>query len=336
MKGQKVKPVKRTNKIDNADLFTTAANEHYQKHIKTHSKQSLSFINEKIDWKRLLQPIERVLSQEKSGLSSSGRPTHDLLVIVKCFLLQSIYNLSDPRLEEEIADRRSFQLFLGLASGDSIPDETTICRYRELFARLGLDKRLFSSFTKQLEERGLIVGKGTIVDATIKEAQATPNSQRDSDAKFAKRRGKTHYGYKGHIGMDEETDVIHTVEFTTANVHDSDKFDDLLLGTEKRVHADKGYANRERRKQLRKRGILPKIMYKGYRNHPLTKWQREQNTIFAKTRNAVEKPFAYMKTILNYTRCRYYDFNRNRFQFSMAALVYNIRRLMTLAPRGTH
>ncbi|MCK9407879.1 MAG: transposase [Bacteroidetes bacterium] len=72
-------------------------------------------------------------------------------MIVKCFLLQSIYNLSDPRFEEEIADRRSFQLFLGLASGDLIPDETAICRYREQFARLGLDQKLFSSFNKQLE-----------------------------------------------------------------------------------------------------------------------------------------------------------------------------------------
>jgi IS5 family transposase len=131
-----------------------------------------------------------------------------------------MYNLSDPRLEEEIADRRSFQLFLNMASGDSIPDKTTICRYRELFARLDLDQKLFSSFNKQLSERGLIVGKGTIVNATIKETQATPHSHRDSDAKFTMHRGKIHYGYKGHIGMDEDTDVIHTVEFTTANMHD--------------------------------------------------------------------------------------------------------------------
>jgi IS5 family transposase len=246
-----------------------------------------------------------------------------------------MYNLSDPRLEEEIADRRSFQLFLGMASGDSIPDETTICRYRELFARLALDQKLFASFNKQLSERGLIVGKGTIVDATIKEAQATPNSHRDTDAQFTKRRGKTHYGYKGHIGMDEDTDVIHTVGFTTANVHDSEKFDDLLLGTEKRVHADKGYANKERRERLQRSGVQPKIMHKGYRNRPLTKRQREQNKIFAKTRNAVEKPFAYMKVVLNYTRCRYYDFQRNRFQFSLAAVVYNIRRLVTLTLRVT-
>jgi len=328
-----MKTLKRTNKIDNADLFTTAAGENYQKHIKTQSKQSLKFINDKIDWKKLLQPIERVLSREKAGRSSSGRPPHDLLIIVKCFLLQSIYNLSDPRLEEEIADRRSFQLFLGFSSGDSIPDETAICRYREQFARLGLDQKLFSSFNKQLEERRMIVGKGTIVDATIKEAQATPNSHRDSDARFTVRRGKTHYGYKGHIGMDDQTDVIHTAEFTAANVHDSIKFDDLLIGTEKRVHADKGYANKERRIALRKTGIVPKIMHKGYRNHPLTKKQIAQNKIFSQTRNAVEKPFAFMKVVLNYTRCKYYDFKRNRFQFSMAALVYNIRRMITLTPK---
>lgn len=332
-KEEKMKHKKRSNKIDNADLFTTAAGAHYQKHIKTQSKQSLNFINEKVDWKKLLQPIERVLSQEKAGLSSSGRPPHDLLVIVKCFLLQSIYNLSDPRLEEEIADRRSFQLFLGLSSGDSIPDESAICRYREQFARLGLDKKLFSSFNKQLEERKMIVGKGTIVDATIKEAQATPNSHRDSDAQFTVRRGKTHYGYKGHIGMDDQTDVIHTVEFTAANVHDSNMFDDLLLGTEKRVSADKGYANKERRVALQKAGIVPKIMHKGYRNRPLTKKKIAQNKIFARTRNAVERPFAFMKVVLHYTRCKYYDFKRNRFQFSMAALVYNIRRMITLTPK---
>ena len=295
-----MKPIRLRNKIDNDDLFTTEISEHYHKHIKIHNKKTLNFINEKIDWQKLLQPIERVLSI-KAGLSSSGSPSHDLLMIMKCFLLQNMYSLSDPRLEEEIADRRSFQLFLGMVSGDSIPDETTICRYRELFARLALDQKLFTSFSKQLAERGLIFGKGTIVDATIKEAQDTINSHHDTDAHFMKRRGTTHYGYKGHIGMDDDTEVIITVEFTTANAHDSDKFDDLLLGTKNRFHADKGYANKDRQERLQRSGVQPKIMHKGYRNRPLTKLQREQNKIFAKTRNAVEKPFAYMKVVLNYT-----------------------------------
>jgi IS5 family transposase len=131
-----------------------------------------------------------------------------LLIIVKCFILQSIYNLSDPRLEKEIADRRSFQIFLGLNSSDSIPDETTICRYRELFATLELDKKLFSEFNKQLTELKFILGKGTIVDATIKQAQAKPNSNRDNDADFTIKRSKTYYGYKGHIAIDEDSEVI--------------------------------------------------------------------------------------------------------------------------------
>ncbi|MCK9407877.1 MAG: transposase [Bacteroidetes bacterium] len=133
--------------------------------------------------------------------------------------------------------------------------------------------------------------------------------------------------------MDDQTDVIHTAEFTSANVHDSNKFDDLLFGTEKQVHADKGYANKERRIALQKAGIVPKIMHKGYGNRPLTKKQIVQNKIFFRTRNAVEKPFAFMTVVLNYTRCRYYDFKRNRFQFSMAALVYNIRQMITLTPK---
>ena len=218
----------RSNKIHNVDLFTQTANGYFEKHIKTQSKQALMLIDKMIDWIKLLAPIEKKLAIEKANLSSAGRKPHDLLVIVKCFILQTIYALSDPRLEEEIADRRSFQMFLGLTSNDSIPDETAICRYRELFARLGLDRMLFDSFNKQLAKHNLIVGKGTIVDATLKQAQATPMSKRDQDATFTKRRGKPTYGYKGHIGVDADTTIIHSVEFTPAHVHDSDKFDPAL------------------------------------------------------------------------------------------------------------
>ena len=87
-------------------------------------------INKKINWEKLVAPLKKTLAAVKADLSPAGRKPHDLVVIVKCFLLQTIYNLSDPRLEEEIADRRSVQIFLDLTSNDSIPDETTICRYR--------------------------------------------------------------------------------------------------------------------------------------------------------------------------------------------------------------
>jgi IS5 family transposase len=170
------------------------------------------------------------------------------VIIVKCFILQIIYDLSDPRLEEEIADRRSFQLFLGLNSGDSIPDDTTIVRYRDLFVGRGLDKKLFQEFKEQLKRSGLILEKGTLVDVTIKQAQAAPKSQKDKDANFTQKKNKKYYGYKDHIDMDSDTKIIHTTEFTQDSVHDSDMFDHLVTGKERSIIADKDYCNRERKK----------------------------------------------------------------------------------------
>jgi len=322
----------RSNKINNIDLFTSAANATFNKHIKTQSKQALEIIKTRINWNKLLKPIEETIAKEKQNNSPAGRSPFDLLVIVKCFILQTIYNLSDPRLEEEIADRRSFQIFLDINSNDSIPDETTICRYREMFARLGLDKTLFNEFNKQLKSLNLIVGKGTIVDATIKQAQAGSESNRDKDADFTKKRGKTYYGYKGHIAIDEDSEVIKTVEFTKASIHDSSAFDQLVDYSERAVFADKGYANKIRRKKLEAAGIFDGILAKGYRNKPLSKSDKRFNKLLSSVRNRVERPFAFMKQVLQYGRCSYYDIKRNRFEFIMGALVYNIRKLITAMP----
>ena len=173
----------RNNKINNVDLFTQSANDYFKKHIKTQSKQALEIIDWLVDWKALMKPLEQsVIRFER------GRKPMSLLVMVKCFILQQIYSLSDPRLEEEIADRRSFQLFLGLSSGDAIPDETTICRYRDFFARQQLDRKLFQALNQQLKDAGLILERGTIVDASIKQSYTKPSGQsRDSDARFLKR-----------------------------------------------------------------------------------------------------------------------------------------------------
>jgi len=316
----------RSNKIHNADLFTQAANDGFRKHVKTQSKQALEIINGRVDWKRLLKPIEAAVAKERASASPAGRSRTDLLVIVKCFLLQMMYNLSDPRLEEEIADRRSFQIFLGLTSHDAIPDETTICRYRELFARLGLDKKLFKGFNRQLAERGLIVGKGTIVDATLKQAQAFGGGGRDKDARYTSRKGKMFFGYKGHVGMDAKTEIVHTADFTPAHVSDSEMFDTMLLGTERAVYADKGYASKQRRQALEEQGVRCGILFRGARAHPLTRRQKRINKRLASKRAAVERPFAFLKRILGYVRCRYYDLARNRLQFLLSLMVYNIRR----------
>lgn len=320
----------RTNKINSIDLFTSQANLNYQKHVKTQSMRTLEILKDIINWDELLIPIKIAITSERSS-EPAGRKRFDLLVIVRCFLLQSIYNLSDSKLEEEIADRRSFQIFLDLYSGDSIPDETTICRYRDLFSKDGLDKLLFDTFNKQLQARNMLLKRVTLVDATIKQAQANPGKKREPDASFTKKRNKTFFGFKGHIGTDLGTGVIHSVEFTPANVHDSNKFDDVVTGNEQSVYADKGYASKKRKKELEDKGIFCGIHEKGYRNHPLSREQIAKNKQKSKIRNNVERPFSFMKKVLGYDRCKYYGLAHNRFQFIICAFTYNIRRLLTLS-----
>jgi len=323
--------MKRSNKIHPMDLFTQAANEHFEKHIRTQSKRALQTLDELIDWDRLVDPLEAAIQRASKSTSAAGRPRHDLRVIVKCFLLQRIFDLSDPRLEEEIADRLSFRLFLGLTSSDSIPDETTLVRYRKLFASLKLDTLLFTEYNHQLQERGLIVGKGTAIDATIKQAQAHSNSNRDTDARYAKKKGSVTFGYKGHVGMDTDTEVIHSAVFTPGNEADTNVFEPLVRGTETIVYADKAYPSEERAQWLRRHGMQNGILRRASRAHPLSAWKQRRNKQLSKTRAAVERPFAFMKHVLHYTRCRYFDIGRNRFQFFLTLIVYNMRRDLSLS-----
>lgn len=321
----------RTNKVDNTDLFTQSANDNFKKHIKTQSKAALEIINNSINWKELIEPIDKTIQR-----AETGRRPFAILTIIKCFILQSIYSLSDSRLEEEIADRRSFQIFLDIKTGDSIPDETTICRYRDMFSRLELDKILFKSFYKQLKKKGLVLEQGTLVDATIKQAytRAIPNNNennRDKDANFTKRGHKTIFGYKGHIGMDIKSKIIHSTEFTPVSVHDSEMFEKVIHKKESMVMADKGYASNARKDKFIKNGIRWAVLDKGYSGNPLTKKQISRNKKISKIRNEVEKPFAFMKTVLEYSRCSYYNIKRNRFQFNFKTIIYNLRRMITLS-----
>jgi len=169
-----------------------------------------------------------------------------------------------------------------------------------MFSSLGLDKILFNEFNKQLKKLNLIMGKGTIVDATIKQAQATPTSKRDKDADFTKKREKTYYGYKRHIAIDEDSELIKAVEYTSASIHDSSQFEQLINYTqEKSVFADKGYANKNRRKKLEANGIFDGILSKDYRNEPLNRSEKTINKLLSTVRNRVERPFAFMKRYYN-------------------------------------
>lgn len=269
--------------------------------------------------------------------SAEGRPSYPPLVMLKCLLLQQWYGLSDAELEEAVSDRLSFRKFAGLALDEEVPDHTTFCRFRQELVRHGVAEKVFVEMNRQLEKRGLILKKGTLIDATLVEADATARQigddeieTSDPDADFARQRGKAFFGYKAHVGVDQGSGLIRRALVTPANIHDSTVGDDLICGDERQVFADKAYHSRARRDRLQASGIKDGIMRRGARSHPLSVKERVRNSRLARTRCAVERVFAILKRTYGWTRVRYRGLAKNASHFFLLCTAMNLRRSIIL------
>jgi len=216
---------------------------------------------------------------------------------VKLLLLQQWYGLSDPGLEEAVDDRLSFRRFAGLPLDEGVPDHSAIWRFRQELAKAGLAEALFAEVGRQLDAKELIVRKGTLIDATLVAAAVKPPkgnagevSERDPEAGWTKKNGKSHFGYKAHIAVDEGSEIIRDAILTSADLHDSQPAASLIQGDEKAVYGDKAYASEALRTKLAAAGIDDRVMYKASRNKPLKPWQTWFNKVVAAIRCAVEPP----------------------------------------------
>ncbi len=300
--------------------------------------QAASRINEKhfilridreIDWKRISGKLEVLYDPRK------GRPSFPPLVMLKTLLLQQWYNLSDPEAEESVSDRLSFQKFLGLSMSDSVPDETTICRFRNRLVEHGLYEKVFEDINRQLEKKGLIIKQGSIVDASLVKSHYRPSKSeetKDADAAWTVKQDKPHYGYKAHVSVDVGSELIRKAEITPAHVHDSQVFEELVVGDEYAVYADKGYSGEERREYLEARGIYCGIMEKAKRGRRLDMWQGKRNKRISKVRGAVERCFGVLKAHYGYVRVKYGGLKRNRCQLYLLASAVNLKRMLKLVP----
>jgi len=307
---------------------------------RSRSDALLEKLADAVDWKRLAEISQGVFKDTKRG-----RPTIPVEFSLKCLFLQYLYNLSDPALEDALIDRLSFQRFLGISFDRDIPDFSTIWRFRERLTNTGLYDRLFEAVVADLDAEGMVLRRGTLVDATIVHAarkqrrsepdEGTPaapreESQHDHDATVTKK-GKTfYYGYKGHIGVDQGSDIIRTKRFTTASVHDSTEFSNLVSGDERSVFSDKAYANDETKREFRAKGIFNGVLDKGRRNRPLSRKQKKDNAQKSSVRSAVERPFAHFKRLYGYVRTRYVTLRRNDLQFTFLCMIHNFRRKIAL------
>jgi IS5 family transposase len=294
--------------------------------------ERLEQVARQVKWYRF-EKLLRKLEPE-----AAGRPPFEPLLMFKALLLQQWYALSDAQLEEALNDRVSFRRFLGLLLDADAPDHTTLCRFRNRLVEAGLVSRLFAEFDRQMEDRGLLLKRGTMIDATLVEAAcARPplgKEASDRDARFAKRDGQSGaiLGYKAHVGVDQGTRLIRSATLTPANVNETEVADLLICGDERAVYADKAYDTKARRNRLRAAGIKDRIMHRPNKHHPvLPPWLARRNALIAPIRAGVETIFAVLKRRMNFVRARYIGLAKNGVHLLLLALAYNMRRVTALA-----
>jgi len=291
----------------------------------------LNEMQEVMPWKEFTEEILPYYHEKELG-----RKKTELELLLKIYFLQQWYNLSDPGAEEAIYDRISFQKFLGIdLIADRIPDETTILNFRHLLEEYELQKKFFEKTKKLLEEKGLLMKEGTNVDATIINAPSSTKNKdkkRDEEMSSTKKGNKWYFGMKAHIGADSKSGLIHSLETTTASIHDRDKFKELLHGEEKALFGDKGYYSEEDKREYRSKGIYFGVMDKAKRGSKLSNSQHRRNKKKSSVRSKVEHPFQIIKCQWNYTKTRYKGLMKNTMQlytlFSLTNLYRSRKKLM--------
>jgi IS5 family transposase len=286
-----------------------------------------------IDW----GPIRGLLGQ-RSGHGAGGEsyPAEPLL---RSLLLGMWHGLGDPALEAQLRDRLSFRRFAGFSLSDATPDHSTLWRFRRELEQDGLIDRVFAEINRQLEAKGLIVKRGTLVDASFLQARARPpvapakghqgppRPSADTDARWGKKGAKSVFGYKIHIGVDQDHTLIRRVEVSDASVSDTERADALICGDEKVAYGDPAYYTHARHARLVAAGIKDRMMRRPNKHHPeLPARQKKRNGLIAKIRFAVERPFAVFKERYAMRRLRCFSMAANRTQCILAACAYNLRR----------
>ena len=300
--------------------------------------------------------LEESMSKEPQG--SGGRPPYDYVMMFKIMILQRFYNISDEQVEYQINDRMSFMRFLDLSIADDVPDSRTVWTFREQLTDLGLVEKLFDLFLSQLEDLGLIVNEGKIVDASFAEVprqrnsgeenkqikageipariQSNPHikSQKDLDARWTKKNGVSYFGYKNHVKQDSGSKIIVKYKTTDASVHDSQAIDDLLDEKDKGedFYADSAYTGESQENIISSKEMNNKVCEKGYRNRPLTDEQKAHNKEKSRVRSRVEHIFGFMEMSMNGMYINCIGQKRASAVIGLMNLTYNMFRKIQLMP----
>jgi IS5 family transposase len=288
----------------------------------------LETIANEVDFREAEQRVAATYSQ-------GGRPACRVGVLLRIMILQHLYGLSDPQVEEQIKDRLSFQKFLQLDAAENVPDETTICRFRQRLIECGLHEQLLGLLNRQLKAKGYIVKRTTMVDATIVESSrkrpeveaAANGTAPDADASYTRNNHRSFYGYKAHISSDGEHQLIRTALISTASVQDGHMFERVAPGDSKKIYADKIYDTKAVRAWLRARSIGNGVLKKGAHHIKLSPRDHELNHKKGLVRRNIERIFGHLKQWQGYRRVRYLGLAKNQLELTLKAVSYNLKRL---------
>jgi IS5 family transposase len=316
----------------------------------------LERLNNNIPWENIFKPIlEQLNSQnEEKNKNIGGRPRYNEILMLKILILQRAYNLSDEQAEYQINDRLSFQRFLGLDLSCDIPDYSTIWNFREALSKKGLVGKLFDGFNRYLQDQGLIMNNGSIIDASfvdvpkqrntreenkqIKNDRTPDNwsekkcSHKDTDARWTTKNKEVHYGYKNHVKVDIHSKLITKFTTTAASIHDSQEIKNLVdkKDKNKKLYADSAYRSEEIERLLKENQIISMIHEKGYRNKPLTAKQKLANKRKSKKRVRVEHVFGFVENSMHGSVMRCIGKIRGHAVIGLMNLTYNLFRCAQL------
>lgn len=305
-------------------------------HKATREERFLSEMDQIIPWKELAAVIEPHYPKPKGA----GRRPVGVERMLRIYFMQHWFNLSDPGAEEALYDVEAMRRFAGIDLGrEPVPDETTICKFRHLMERKDLGDALFARVNEYLSENGLVVSRGTIVDATLIDApSSTKNKEGKRDPEMHQtRKGKQWYfGMKAHIGVDSRTKLIHSVAVTAAHVHDSQVLEDLLHGEETRIWGGSAYSGQSEVIKTHAPKAKDFTQRKGSRYRLLSEDERQRNRTKSKVRAKVEHTIHVLKRQFGYTKVRYRGLDKNANHVFAACALVNLvmarKRLLKLAP----
>jgi len=314
------------------DLQMTLATNPFERFSKiTRREAFLREMHRIVPWKRLFNIVKPHYPK-----GEQGRPPIGIDRMLRIYFLQQWFTLSDPGVEEALYESRSMRAFAGIDLGrEPVPDETTICKFRHLIEQHDLGKKMLKEVNKHLQESGVKVSGGTIVDASIISAPSSTKNQdgeRDPDMHQTKKGNQWYFGMKMHIGVDSAEKIVHTVVTTPANVHDSQVLPKLLHGKETRVWGDSAY--RGQREAMRKRSPHARDFTntRAYRGKSLSDAEREKNRRKSSIRSRVEHVFGVIKGVFGFRKVRYRGLAKNTNAVNVLCALANLfiqkRRLL--------